>query len=122
MSLDKENSREIVYVGGERGPSGDFPVALTYTQKITQTGINMPYENQVVDPVFTSSIYNNLYGRVMTLVEATTDPQRLKAVKDVFSKELNSWQSDVYESAKEIVDGNDSSVNLYSRRQFPVKD
>lgn len=105
--------REIVYTGGERGPKGDFPVALVYTQP--DRWEEQDYATEVVDPILSDSVFNNLYGRMLTLVEATTDPSRLKAVKNVFQKELNSWYSDVHESAREIVNRSDSSHNIYTR-------
>lgn len=114
VSTWESGRREIIFSDGSRGVHGDFPVAIAYIQR--STAGDTRYDNLVVDPVFSDAIYNNLYGRIMTLVEATTDPQRLKAVKDVFSKELHSWQSDVYHSAREITDGGDSSDNLYTRR------
>ena len=108
------SKREIVYSDGSRGEKGDFPVAVTYVQElINPDGSNSGHI--VVDPIFNGQINANLYGRIMTLVEATTDAYKLKAVKDLFSKELSSWADDVFQSAREITDGNDSSHNLYTR-------
>lgn len=106
--------REIVYIGGERGPRGDFPVAVTYTQPDRWGG--QEFVSQVVDPILTESVFSNLYGRMLTLLEATTEASRLKAVKNVFQKEMNQWYSDVHDSAREIVNHGDSSHNIYTRR------
>lgn len=89
----------IVDIDGVIRDKPDFPKALirqSYSARNT-TGAEM-----VVYPVFTDDIARNLYGRIMTLVEATTDPSRLKAVKDVFSKELRLWEKDVQEDASDL--------------------
>lgn len=113
----ESTDREIVYIGGERGARGDFPVAVIHTQRYKDGELHASVgDNLVVDPVFNSAIYGNLFGRLMTLVEATTDAYKLKAVKDLFSKELQTWSNDVYQSAREIASGGDSSTNLYTRR------
>lgn len=116
----KALDREIVYIGGERGMRGDFPVAVTYTQLDRFGGEEMA--TQVVDPLLTDSTFNNLYGRMLTLIEATTEPSRLKAVKNVFTKELNQWYTDVHSSAREIVNNGDSSRNVYTKmpRSMPA--
>lgn len=105
---------EIVYVNGDIGNESDWPIAVKHTQVLAH-----PHSAEssvlVVDPLFNGNIYGNLYGRIMTLLEATTEPQRLKAVKDVFSKELQSWSTDVHASAREIAEGGNSSDNLYTR-------
>jgi len=105
-------NRTILFSDGSKGTSGDFPIAVIWEQEVRD---QEPLYNTVIDPILEHSVYNNLFGRVMTLLEATVEPVRLKAVKDVFSKELQSWQSDSYRSAKEIADGGDSSTNIYTR-------
>lgn len=105
--------REIVYVGGERGTKGDFPVCTTYTQPDRWGG--EAGATQVVDPILSESVFGNLYGRILTLVEATTDASRVKAVKNLYQKELNSWYSDVHTSAREVANHCDSSHNIYTR-------
>ena len=106
--------REIVYIDGSRGNDGDFPVAVVYDQNVEVHGTQVG--GLVVDPILDSNVTRNLYGRIMTLVEATTDPVRLKAVKDIFSKELMSWQSDVHDSARETAMGGGSSNNIYTKQ------
>lgn len=115
------SKREIVYIDGSRGDKGDFPVAVTYTQVFGLPSGEDDVVSEVVDPVFNGSLYSNLYGRVMTLIEATTDAYKLKAVKDLFSKELNDWSNDVFQSAREITTGGDSSDNLYTRKDRSIK-
>lgn len=105
--------REVVFSDGSVG-SGDFPVAVRYTQVVNVPDGTID-ESSVVDPIFNGTVYGNLYGRIMTLVEATTDSSRLKAVKDVFSKEMQSWASEVHQSAREISEGGNSSTNIYTR-------
>lgn len=106
--------REIVYIDGSRGEKGDSPVAVTYTQEFGEPD-GKTSSQVVVDPIYNGQINANLYGRIMTLVEATTDAYKLKAVKDLFSKELQSWSNDVFDSAREITQGGDSGHNLYTR-------
>lgn len=107
---------KVLDIDGEFRETPDFPVAV----------VREPYadeqfgEGQIVDPVFNSHVTRNLYGRIMTLVEATTETHKLKAVKDLFSKELMSWESDVYQSARELVpkEGKTESTtpnNIYLR-------
>lgn len=115
--MNRENGeRVIVFSDGSKGIKGDFPIAVEYTQveKYHDTEIG----NQVVDPIFDYHVTDNLYGRMMTLVEATTETHKLKAVKDLFSKELGAWASDVYDSAREIANGGDSSHNIYTRNRM----
>jgi hypothetical protein len=103
----------IVFSDGSEGAEGEKPVAIKHIQNFSLPD-GSAEENLVVDPVFTSCVTANLYGRVMTLVEATCDPTKLKAVKDVFSKELRVWEDDVYKSARERAEGKSfSSNNLY---------
>lgn len=108
MSKEK---REILYTDGSKGESGDWPMAVVYTQKMQSIGDD--FENLVVDPIFTDEMGRNLYGRIMTLVEATSDPQRLKAVKDVFSKEIQDWQSNIFQNARDVANG---KLIAYSNR------
>jgi hypothetical protein len=111
--------REIVYSDHSRGDQGDFPVAVVYTQEVSVPGTATSVEvNEVCDPIFNTAITKNLYGRLMTLIEATTDRDRMKAVKNLFSKELSSWEDDVYRSARELASNGDSSHNLYTRSSF----
>ena len=90
----------IVDVDGVIRDNPDFPTAILRKGSLADKG---NFEGDIVDPVFNDKITRNLYGRIMTLVEATTDPVKLKSVKDVFSKELKSWEADVYEEAFEHV-------------------
>lgn len=100
----------VVFSDGKQGLEGDSPIAVLRKQEE-----NSDYTGgDIVDPIFDSRITRNLFGRIMTLVEATTEASRLKAVKDVFSKELRAWETDVYNSAREIAKGESSSSNLYS--------
>ena len=103
---------KIIFSDGSESANGDYPVAVKSVQKMT---FPEEYDNEVIDPIFSHHISRNLYGRIMTLVEATTDNNRLKAVKNLFSKELVSWENDVYSSAREIASGGGSSHNLYTR-------
>ena len=88
----------IVDIDGNIRENPDFPIAIL-RQNLTKEGD--PLTSGIVDPVFNDKIARNLYGRIMTLVEATTDPVKLKSVKDVFSKELKTWEQDVYKDAYE---------------------
>lgn len=89
----------IVDVDGVIRDKPDFPTALvrkSYSAEGT-TGFEM-----VVYPVFTDDVVKNLYGRMLTLVEATTEQHKLKAVKDIFSKEIKDWARDVQHKASEV--------------------
>lgn len=102
---------KVLDIDGQFRESPDFPIAVVRNPiENENTG-----EGRVIDPVFNSSITRNLFGRIMTLVEATTDQHKLKAVKDLFARELGDWESEVYSSAREIADGGNSSSNLYIR-------
>lgn len=106
---------KVLDIDGQYRENPDFPVAVV-SDFIDKDEVDKDeVDFQIVDPVFNSSVTRNLYGRIMTIVEATTDAQKLKAVKDVFSKELRAWESDVYSSAREIAKGGDSSSNLYTK-------
>ena len=100
----------VVFSDGTQGLEGDFPIAVLRKQENSDDYVG----GDVIDPIFESRVSRNLYGRIITLVEATTDPQKLKAVKDLFSKELRSWENDIYSSAREIAKGGRSSDNIYS--------
>lgn len=106
---------EVVDIDGNVRERPDFPTAIIRRGSLADEG---NFVGDIVDPVFTDKIARNLYGRIMTLVEATTEQSRLKAVKDVFSKELRAWESDVFNSAREITqmpetNGHVSHNNLY---------
>ena len=107
-----DKKRTILFSDKSTGDSGDFPIAVIWKQEVRN---EEPLFATVVDPIFNQNVTNNLYGRIMTLVEATCDAQKLKAVKDLVGKELTSWASDVYRSARELADGGDSSENIYTR-------
>lgn len=99
----------IVDISGSFSDKPDFPVAVVREGEPGQ---------DIVDPVFDWHVTKNLFGRVMTLVEATTDMHKLSAVKDLFAKELRSWESDVYSSARELAESGDSSSNIYTRNSI----
>lgn len=108
-----DKKRKVVFSDGSVGLSGDFPIAVV-SEKSRKNEIGR-LQGLVVDPVFDHNVTKNLYGRIMTLLEATIEnPERLKAVKDVFGKELRSWENDVFRSAREIAEGGNSSTNIYS--------
>lgn len=103
-------SKRIVKVldcDGEFRENPDFPIAVVRESD--------PGELPIVDPVFNIDVTGNLYGRIMTLVEATCEPHKLKAVKDLFSKELMSWENDVYSSARDLAQGMGATTpgNIY---------
>lgn len=111
-SLVMSSDYQVVFSDGSVGEKGDFPVAVKSVQHIEYPE---KYENQVTDPIFNDEVVRNLYGRVMTLLEATTDSYKLDAVKDLFKKEINGWSEAVYTSAREIATGGGSSSNIYTR-------
>jgi hypothetical protein len=67
-------------------------------------------------PIFDGSAHNNLYGRLMTIVEAVIeDKDRQKAVKDIVARELSNFSKELSRSATEIANGGGSSENIYTR-------
>lgn len=102
---------KVLDIDGKFRDNPDFPIAV----------VRDPYEGEesieatIVDPVLNGHITRNLFGRVMTLVEATSDQHKLKAIKDLFARELRDWETEVYTSAREIAQGGDSSNNIYTR-------
>ena len=107
--------REIVFRDGTHGTTGDFPVAVVgFREEKDASTKETARTVMVVDPVFNYQIKDNLYGRIMTLLEATVETSRLKAVKDVFGKELRQWSADVYDSAREIAENGNSGNNIYN--------
>lgn len=103
---------KVLDISGTFSDTPDFPVAVV---RLPEGDDGIAGEGKVVDPVFDWHVTRNLFGRVMTLVEATTDMHKLEAVKDLFAKELRSWENDVYSSAHELADGGNSSTNLYTK-------
>ena len=102
---------KVLDISGTFSETPDFPVAVVREK---YEGENSA-EGKIVDPVFDWHITRNLFGRIMTLVEATSEQHKLKAVKDLFAKELSAWEQDVYESARELADGGNSTANLYTK-------
>lgn len=104
---------KILDIDGQFRETPDFPVAVVREAVETENTL----EGTIVDPVFDHHVTRNLYGRIMTLVEATTDQHKLKAVKDLFSKELMAWENDVYRSARQLAQGKDFAGpnNIYTR-------
>lgn len=105
-----KRTAKILDIDGKIRENPDFPIAVVRDRGEEST------EGKIVDPIFTFHVTRNLYGRMMTLIEATTDSDKLKAVKDVFSKELRAWENDVYQSARDIAEQNSniSSHNIYN--------
>lgn len=89
---------KVLDTDGQFREAPDFPIAVVRQAVEGENSL----EGTIVDPVFTHDVARNLYGRIMTLVEATTEASKLKAVKDIFGKELSSWEQDVYRSAREV--------------------
>lgn len=77
------------------------PAGIKYTEYIGETD-----SVRYFTPALTSNAYNNLYGRIMTLIEATTDKHKLKSVKALFQRELNDYFDNLEKSVKELDDEN----------------
>jgi len=110
----KKSDSQIVFIDGKKGVSGDFPVAVCYTQTYQE---DMP-SILVVDPILDEKLVRNLYGRIMTLLEATTEQYKLKSVKDLFSKELTDWKDSIFASARELAESDGNPIrwdNVYRR-------
>lgn len=99
---------EIVDIDGSVRQEPDFPIAVVRWAAKDDSS----FEGDIVDPIFDHHVTRNLYGRMMTLVEATCETHKLKAVKDLFSKELMAWENDVYQSARQIVGSVNSTNNV----------
>lgn len=110
---------KVLDIDGQFREAPDFPVAVVREKHESESGTTL--EAAIVDPVFNSSVTRNLFGRMMTLVEATCETHKLKAVKDLFAKELREWENDVYDSARRLVpvEGGDKAVyadnNIYTK-------
>lgn len=69
-------------------------------------------------PVIDAVVYNNLMGRLLTIVEATIEsPERREAIKSLFRKELASWNDELIKAAMELASGGSSSENIYLKRR-----
>ena len=93
---------KVLDIDGEFREAPDFPMAVVRPPQESEDGKTK--EGMIVDPIFNYSVSGNLYGRMMTLVEATCETHKLKAVKDLFSKELRDWEEYVYKSARHIAE------------------
>lgn len=87
---NKDKLSIVVYENADR----EYPVGIKQTEQVT--GINY------FVPAMTSNAYNNLYGRIMTLVEATTDESKIKSVKTLFQRELNDYFESLERNVQEI--------------------
>jgi len=84
-----------------------YPIAIFHGDKL---------DRMHCYPIFDGHAHNNLYGRLMTIIEAIIeDEKRQKAVKDIVSKELRSFGDALKESASEVANGGDSGQNIYSK-------
>lgn len=77
-------------------------------------------------PGITSSAYNNLYGRIMTLVEAVTEDSKIRSVKQLFKRELNDYFENLERNVKELdqdhIAGHGyyyKNVYVYDNQDFP---
>lgn len=110
--MNEPRNVKVLDIDGKFRENPDFPVAVV---RQAEENEDIDIEMMAVDPIFNYEITRNLYGRIMTLVEATCESHKLKAVKDLFGKGLKEWESDVYASARELANGGNSSSNLYTR-------
>ena len=114
VNKPKQYEREILYQDGSRGTTGKRPIGIAKKGDEVDPSIDKVVGTiEIVDPIFDYRVKDNLYGRIMTLLEATTDPEKLEAVKKVFGEEIHRWSSEVYRSAREIAEGGGSSINTY---------
>lgn len=111
---------KVLDIDGEYRDAPDSPIAVVReSQASNDDGVYV--EGMIVDPIFNYQVTSNLFGRIMTLVEATCETHKLKSVKDLFGRELRDWEDYVYKSAREIAEsGNrDHTVpqnsNIYLR-------
>jgi hypothetical protein len=95
MTKRKDEYSVVTYEKQE--PVGECPAGIKRTEYIGDGG-----ELNYFFPAVTDSAYNNLYGRLMTLLEATTDKDKLKVVKNLFQREINDWYDNLEKSVKEI--------------------
>lgn len=108
-----KRTAKVLDIDGRYRDCPDFPIAVVREAQ-DEGAIG---ESKIVDPIFDHHVTRNLYGRIMTLVEATSETGKLKAVKDLFSKELMAWENDVYRSARQFSEGKDfiDPNNIYTR-------
>lgn len=108
-----KSKAKVLDIDGEFRESLDFPVAVVREPYESENGLTG--SGTVVDPIFNENVTRNLYGRILTIVEATCEANKLKAVKDLFSKEITAWENDVYRSARQIADKSTDPNNIYIR-------
>lgn len=90
-----------------------WPIAVFVKDVIDESDT---LKQEMCYPIFDGHAHNNLYGRLMTLVEAVIeDKGRQKAVKDIIARELSDFNRELSRSATEIANGGDSSSNIYNR-------
>lgn len=107
----------IVHPNKIAGMNDDVPCGVKRTEFIGDnrtTSGEIPYYY----PLLTAPAYNNLYGRVMTMLEATTDKDKLKVVKTLFQRELNDWFSDLEKSVKELDADHTEGHGYYYRNVY----
>lgn len=104
MRKQKDELSVVIYEKQE--PIGEVPCGIKRVEYIGDGGkINYYF------PALTSSAYNNLYGRIMTLLEATTDHAKLKVVKTLFQRELNDYFDNLEKSVKEVDERNSDDMD-----------
>lgn len=93
---------KVLDIDGQFRDAPDSPIAVVRESQVSEDGNSA--EGMVVDPIFNWHVTSNLFGRIMTLVEATCETHKLKSVKDLFGRELRDWEAYVYKSAREIAE------------------
>ena len=111
--LANKQKMAIVTKYGEKleveSKNGNWPIAVILPEE-KDSPVKYCY------PIFDGYAHRNLYGRLMTIIEAVIeDKDRQKAVKDIVSKEIGSFAKDLDHSALEIANGGGSSENIYTR-------
>lgn len=105
MSEEKSKDKLSLVVYEKNGK--EYPVGIKesvfngYEESADSLTSNAAYLEYFI-PAITTSAYNNLYGRLMTLIEATTDKDKLKVVKQLFQRELNDYFSQLEKSVEEL--------------------
>lgn len=97
MTKRKDEYSVVTYEKSD--PVGECPAGI---KRIEYIGNGEKDYLRYYFPALTDSAYNNLYGRLMTLLEATSDRDKLKVIKTLFQRELNDWFDNLEKSVKEI--------------------
>ncbi len=100
----------------------EIMVGIAYDHQYTERangGPSLPGREIYTIPLLTHTAFNGLLGKVMTVLDATTsDPVQRKALKDVLSSQLNSWEKDLRDMVRDTYQGVDRNATTAQTVEF----